>query len=163
MWVSLIPVIELPIYWTIALDSIAWAIIQPAIGYAGTRLPATVLDHRRWLFRTRPWERSGAIYQRLFRVRGWKSALPSGGTVFPGGFSMRQIASRQPDYLQRWLLETCRAELTHWMSILPSALFFLWNPRPLGVAMVVYAVLVNVPCIIVQRYNRPRLMQILGS
>jgi glycosyl-4,4'-diaponeurosporenoate acyltransferase len=40
-------------------------------------------------------------------------------------------------------------------------LFLLWNP-PVGVAAnVVYAIAANVPCILAQRYNRPRVLAML--
>jgi glycosyl-4,4'-diaponeurosporenoate acyltransferase len=143
------------------LDSIAWAIIQPMIAYLCIRLPISALDTEHWLFRTRGWERSGAIYEKLFRVKRWKSLLPSGGIVFDG-FSMKQVVSWQREYLERWLKETCRAELTHWIALVSSGLFFLWNPMWLGSFMVLYAVVVNMPCIVVQRYNRPRIVRILS-
>jgi len=155
-----VQVIKLPIGWTVILDSAAWAIIQPLIAYLCIRLPISALDARRWLFRTRRWEREGAIYHTLFRVRKWKASLPSGGTVL-GGFSMKQVTSRERDYLEQWLAETCRAESTHWMALTASVLFFLWNPPWLGFIMVFYAAVANFPCIIVQRYNRPRLIRML--
>ena len=151
----------LPLGWTILLDSVAWAILQPAIAYLCTRLPASVFDARQWLFRARRWEQGGALYDRLLRVKAWKSRLPSGGTALAGGFSMKQVASRQPEHLERWVQETCRAELTHWLALFVAGFFFLWNPPLLGVAMVLYAVALNGPCIVVQRYNRPRLVGML--
>jgi glycosyl-4,4'-diaponeurosporenoate acyltransferase len=36
-------------------------------------------------------------------------------------------------------------------------LFFTWNPWQIALLMVPYAVATNVPCIVAQRYNRPRL------
>ena len=153
--------IDLPIGWTIVVDSIAWAVIHLTIGYLCLRLPGSVLDARRWLFQTRKWEKGGAIYERLFLVKRWKSLLPSGGTVFRGGFSMKHIASRRKEYLERWRGETCRAELTHWIALTSSGMFFLWNPAGLGFVMVFYAVAANMPCMIVQRYNRPRIIGIL--
>ncbi len=154
------PLIALPIGWTILLDSIAWAIIQPAIAFFALRLPLSTLDAGRWLFQARRWEGEGAIYDRLLRVKRWKDLLPSGGTVFQG-FSMKRVASRQRAHLERWVKETCRAELTHWLALLSSTLFFLWNPPLLGLAMVLYALAMNLPCIVVQRYNRPHLLRIL--
>jgi len=154
-------VIDLPIGWTIVLDSIAWAVIQPMIAYLCVRLPTSALDARQWLFRTRKWERGGAIYERLFLVKRWKSLLPSGGTVFQGGFSMKHIISRRKEYLERWVRETCRAELTHLIALISSGMFFLWNPPVLGFLMVFYAVVANMPCIVVQRYNRPHIIRIL--
>ena len=62
--------------------------------------------------------------------------------------------------IKRFILETRRAELTHWLSIVPAPLFFIWNPPWAGWLMVGYAVVVNAPFILIQRYNRPRLEKI---
>ncbi len=153
--------IYLPRFWTIVVDSIAWAVIQTGIAYLAVQLPASLFDHRAWLFRTRAWERGGAIYQDLFRVKQWKTRLPTGGALFAGGFSMKRLASWDRDYLERWVLESCRSELCHWVAMLPAPLFFLWNPIPVGVVMIVYAIAFNVPLVLVQRYNRPRLLALV--
>jgi glycosyl-4,4'-diaponeurosporenoate acyltransferase len=79
-----------------------------------------------------------------------------------GGFSMGRIRSGEAAHLQRWVAETCRAELCHWLAILPAFLFFLWNPVWLGVVMVLYAIAFNAVPIVAQRYNRPRLLALLG-
>lgn len=81
--------------------------------------------------------------------------------MFQGGFSMKHIISRRKEYLERWVRETCRAELTHWIALIFSGMFFLWNPPVLGFLMVFYAVVANMPCIVVQRYNRPHIIRIL--
>ena len=158
----MLPLIRLPIGWTVVLDSAVWAVIQPLIGFLCTQLPPSAFDAGHWLFRTRRWEQGGAIYERLFRVRRWKGWLPSGGTVFRGGFSMRRVMSSRREYLERYLQETCRAELTHWLALGASVLFFLWNPPWLGLYMVLYAVVVNAPCIVVQRANRPHILRIMA-
>ena len=147
--------------WTILINGVAWGILQPLIAYLCTRIPVSAFSASTWLFRPRAWERDGAIYQRIFWVRRWKDWLPSGGAVFEGGFSMRRIASSDAIYLHRWLHETCRAELTHWIAVLVSGLFFLWNRPLVALFMVVYALAANLPCIIAQRYNRPRLLRVL--
>lgn len=154
-------IIHLPIGWTIILDSLAWAILQPMIAYWAMHLPPSALNPQRWLFRPRRWEREGKIYEQLFLVKRWKAQLPSGGTVFAGGFSMKRIRSRHKEYLEQWTRETCRAEWTHWGAILVSGLFFMWNPPNLGLMMIGYAIVVNLPCIVTQRYNRPHLIRIL--
>jgi len=148
-------------FWTIVVNGAAWGILQPGIAYLCTQIPVSAFSASTWLFRPRTWERDGDIYQRAFRVRRWKGWLPSGGAVFEGGFSMRRIASSDTVYLHRWVRETCRAELTHWVAVLVSALFFLWNRPLVAMLMVVYALAANLPCIIAQRYNRPRLLRVL--
>jgi glycosyl-4,4'-diaponeurosporenoate acyltransferase len=41
-------------------------------------------------------------------------------------------------------------------------IFALWNPAALMAAMVAYAVVANLPCLVVQRYNRGRLLRVLA-
>lgn len=156
-------IITLPSLWTVIIDFIAWGIIHSVIGYLALWFPPHVLDHRRWLFRTRPWELEGELYDKLFRVRSWKSKLPSGGKLVGSDFSMDRIESRQHEHLKRWVLETCRSELCHLISIFPSLLFFLWNPPEAGFCMILYALLFNVPLMIVQRHNRPRFLAAMAE
>jgi len=153
-------IVRLPTFWTILLDCIAWALIQTGVAYLAIRLPRRWLNPHAWLLRARPWERGGDLYERLFRVRRWKALLPSGGGLFRGGFSMRSLQGRDAAHLHTWVLESCRAEICHWAAIAPSLLFFIWNPPGVGWVMIAYAVLVNAPCIIAQRYNRPRFQKI---
>ncbi|NEF12352.1 glycosyl-4,4'-diaponeurosporenoate acyltransferase, partial [Staphylococcus aureus] len=51
-------------------------------------------------------------------------------------------------------------ELIHWISILP-VIIFNKGPRLVKYINIFYAMITNVPIIIVQRYNRPRLTQLL--
>ena len=59
--------------------------------------------------------------------------------------------------------ETKRAELTHWLTIVPAPVFFLWNPVWAGWVIIAYALIANLPFIITQRYNRGRIESILNS
>jgi glycosyl-4,4'-diaponeurosporenoate acyltransferase len=85
--------------------------------------------------------------------------VPEAGAVFAGGFAKRDL--RRGD-LDRYLLETRRAEYTHWAILAAAPLFLLWNPPAVWLLMVAYAVVANVPCLLIQRYNRARLLRILG-
>ncbi len=60
-----------------------------------------------------------------------------------------------------FLKESCRAEFSHIIAIFPFWIFGLFAPFTVVPIMLVYALLVNVPCIIAQRYNRPRILKIL--
>jgi glycosyl-4,4'-diaponeurosporenoate acyltransferase len=46
--------------------------------------------------------------------------------------------------------------------IVPGFFFFLWNDVILGWLMVAYAFLNNLPFIIVQRFNRPRIRKLIA-
>jgi glycosyl-4,4'-diaponeurosporenoate acyltransferase len=125
-----------------------------------SRLPLRRLDHDAPVTRLRTWERGGRVYERL-GIRRWKDRLPEFGAVFRGGSSKRSLPSRDTPHLTRFAAETRRAEIVHWAIPLVTPLFALWNPAWLVGAMAAYAVVANAPCLIVQRYNRGRLLRVL--
>ena len=65
------------------------------------------------------------------------------------------------EYFEAFLTETCRAELTHWILVLFAPFFFLWNRPGVGLFMIFYALLENLPFITAQRYNRYRFRHLL--
>ncbi len=148
---------ELAPGWVILLNAGAWLLVHLGASYVASRLPLAWFRPEAWLFRTRRWERGGRIYERAFLIRAWKRALPDGAALFRTGFRKRRMKNRSPGYCRTFVLETCRAELTHWLVFALVPLFFLWNPWYVAVGMVPYAVAVNAPCIAAQRFNRPRL------
>ena len=97
----------------------------------------------------------------MFRIRQWKDKLPDGTVIAKKGFDKSRLAQQQKDYLEKFVIETRRAELTHWLLMVPAPFFFLWNPAWAGWVMIVYALLANCPFIMIQRYNRPRLERVL--
>ncbi len=146
--------------WMVVLDVMVWAVWGFGVGLFTHRLPVDRLDHDTWLLRLRPAELDASLYARL-RVKRWKDRLPEAGTFFAGGFSKRTVATRDPVYLERFVVETRRAEVTHWLVMAIAPVFVLWNPWWLVAIMFVYAFVANVPCLLVQRYNRMRLYRVL--
>lgn len=146
----------------VAVDVVAWAGIHASTGYLVHRLPPRLFERETFLSRPRRIESGGALYVRFLRIKRWKRWLPEAGNLFAGGFDKRHLAHRDRRYLATYVRETRRAELGHVLAALPAPLFFLWNPWYAGVAMLVYAVIANGPCVAAQRYNRLRLLRILG-
>ena len=140
----------------------AWAAVQVSAGYAAHRLPDRWLDRDAWLLRERRWERDGAFYTRRLGIRRWKRLLPEAGDVFAGGFDKSRLGQPGVAHLERHLRETRRAELGHWLAVVPTPLFVAANRPGLAVLMPVYAAAVNGPCIAAQRYNRLRLRRVLA-
>ena len=145
----------------------AWGTWSAACGYAAHRIPAARLDHDGWLLRLRGWERGGRAYERRLGVKAWKDRLPEAGALFRGGFSKRRVERHDRAYLERFVVATRRAELAHWPILALAPTFLLWIPlfdAPwwLAAALFAYGVVANVPCILVQRYNRARLERILS-
>lgn len=152
----------LPTLWTIAIDFIVWFIIHIGVVSMMVRIPAWHFDPNHWLYRSRRWERKGNVYQEVFKIKKWKQHLPDGARILGRlGFQKKQLNDKSAEYFGAFLMETCRAELTHWMIILFAPFFFLWNRPGVGLFMIFYALLENVPFIIAQRYNRYRFKRLL--
>ena len=154
------PPLELATVPTVLIDVGAWALIHSATGYAVHRLPLHRLQHDSWLLRPRSFERDGRLYERL-GIRRWKDRLPEAGALFAGGVSKRHLLTATEGGLPRFIAETRRAELGHWLAMAGGPLFVLWNPPAVAVVMMVYAVAVNAPFIAIQRYNRLRVSRVL--
>jgi len=148
--------------WLVAVDAGVWAVWSTLCGYLAHRVPVERLRGDGFLFRVRRVGRPGRLYERVWRIKRWKGLLPEAGALFKGGFSKRQVVGRDREYLERFAVETRRAELTHWLVMSIAPLFFLWNPWWLGLAMVGYGLAANLPCLLTQRYNRGRLMRMLA-
>lgn len=145
----------------VVADSLVWGAWSLTVGYAFHRLSPDRLASDNALTRLRPWERQGRAWVRL-GVRRWKSRLPEAGAFFAGGVDKRRLPSSQTADLRRFVVETRRAELVHWTVPVLAPAFFLWNPPPLALGMVGFAAVANVPCLVVQRYNRGRVLQLLA-
>lgn len=149
--------IELPVPWIIALNVAGWPVIQFTLAWAFTRMPVE------W-FSPGPahaWEQNGRFYEIIFGIKYWKDWLPDAARWFGSGFSKGSLAGNDPEYLKRFIRETCRGELCHWAALAFAPAFFLWNPWWADLIMASYAVAANLPCILAQRYNRARFQRLL--
>ncbi|HET8616040.1 MAG TPA: hypothetical protein VFL94_10975 [Actinomycetales bacterium] len=146
---------------TLAVDVLAWGTCHAGTGYLAHRLGARRLQRDGWLLRPRPHEVTGVWYRRRLRIHLWKDRLPEAGDVFPGGISKRELPSTADDGLELFVRETRRAELAHWWALACGPVFALWNPPVASVLLVTYGVVVNLPFIAVQRYNRFRALALL--
>ncbi len=145
----------------IASDFVAWAALHALTGYAAHRVPLERYERDSWLFREREIERGGRLYADALAIRSWKHLLPDAGGWFAGGFPKAELAASDPAYLERFVTETRRAELGHWLAMLSTPVFALWNPWWVLPIQAGYAVATNGPCIVAQRYNRIRLRRVL--
>lgn len=137
---------------------IGWPLMQLAVAYIVNFMDDRFFQPDNFILRSRKWE--SAFYRRVLKVPKWKHLLPDGATAYKGGFRKRELASSDTDYLNRFIIETGRAEIMHWLEILPFWIFGLWSPFYVVWLMLGYALVVNIPCILTQRFNRPRLVGI---
>ncbi len=147
----------LPALW---LASGVLGAIGLALGWWATHWSAERVGHDGPLTRLRAWERGGDGWMRI-GVHRWKDDVPEAGALF-GGEAKRRLRSARDEDLVRFVGETRRAERVHWLHASSGPLFGLAFPAPIAVAMVISAVLFNAPFIVIQRYNRGRLLRILA-
>jgi glycosyl-4,4'-diaponeurosporenoate acyltransferase len=155
--------IELPIIWTIIINIILWFLIHMSFAYFITIIPSSYINIKSWIYKNRNWEHNGRIYEDIFKIKSWKGLLPDGSALFKKGFRKKSMVSKDMEYFNRFVLETCRAEFVHWLVIIFSPFFFIWNPLWAGIFMIFYAIFANLPCIIAQRFNRIRFQRILDN
>lgn len=156
-------VFKLSHFWLIFLNVIVWIIIHLGVSWACSRIPLSQFNPYSAFYRIKKIEKNGKLYTGFFKIKKWKHLLPDGAKLFKRGFPKKNLENCSIDYLETFTKETCRAELTHWLQILPSGIFFLWNVWWAGIIMIVYGLLANIPCILLQRYNRVRLIRVMRN
>ncbi|NCN05699.1 MAG: hypothetical protein GW949_08710 [Spirochaetales bacterium] len=145
----------------ISLISISWVAIQFASGWIAHRTSLEGLKRLEKFLGILPWESTGKIYQKLFRIQSWKDRLPEAGAFFTGGVAKNHLDPKNPQALRTFYYETLRAEFSHWLPFFFSWSFFLWNSPDIAWFMPPVAMVGNLPFIVIQRYNRARVERIL--
>lgn len=146
----------------VLLYSALWAGFGVVSGYVVTKIPSRWLHQDRWLLRLQAFEERGRWYDRRLRLRRWKDRLPEAGGLF-GGSSKRTVGGVDRAALAQFAVETRRAEVVHWANVVFGFTFAIWTPWPTAIAMVVFGLVVHLPFIAVQRYNRARIASILAT
>lgn len=127
----------------------------------GRLVPKTWFDYTRFPYRTFAFERNGKLYEAL-RVSRWQSRVPDMSRLFPKLMPPKKMPARPDEQtLLIMIRETCAAEATHTLLMLAGlGVIVIW-PCVWGVMLyLVYAILGNLIFIIIQRYNRPRLVRL---
>lgn len=147
----------------VLVNFLFWIIVMFGAGIVVHFLPDWFYDCENIIFRPRRIEREGEIYSSLFGIKKWKDKLPECGEFFKfNPFNKKKLQRmKDPDYFRRFILETCRAEMTHLIPIAMYPLCLFWNDYPASLYMLIFVLVTNLPFLIIQRYNRIRLMRVL--
>lgn len=128
-------------------------------------IPANVFKpHKHSTYHDFKFEHGGRFYDRHFKITLWKDKLPQFSEITHKGFSKGSLKGINKEYLGRFYLETVRAEFCHRVLILIAPVFDLLNSNEIwGITFTILFVLGNIPFIMIQRYNRPRIKKIMTS
>lgn len=141
------------------LQCLVYLAVLGAVSFLTGRLLAAVCRFcpNRFPFRCHPAEER--LYAFL-RVAKWQNKLPDMSKLLPKAMPAKALVFGEPTDLDRMVQETCIAEIVHlWLCVLGFGCAVLW--RGLG-GMLIGAVYcaANLPFLIAQRYNRPRLLRL---
>lgn len=133
---------------------VGWSLL---VGIVAAQFPHT------WFARTLPMP--SARFSRFARRLGvdrWRRALPDAGGWFGDA---RKDAYVRRDQLERFVAESRRAEMVHWCALAALPVLLVWAALAVApwaiAALLVVAVVANIPCVIALRYNRDRAIGVL--
>ncbi len=115
-------------------------------------------------YRTFSFEKDGEIYEKL-GIKSWQGKVPDMSRIVPSLIPSKNMSGTlSAKKLSIMLQETCVAEFVHYLLCL-SGLYGCFHFLRPAAAVIVYILYLftNVPCMIIQRYNRPRLKRVLQS
>lgn len=129
----------------------------------GNFIPRKYIDYDKFPFRQYKFELNGRLYQ-FFLIDKWKLKLPDISeyikSVFPKTFDTA-LYKKNEHYFASFAKETCVSELVHFALILIAPLYIFLNWDIVwGINVMLIDIVVNIPFIMIQRYNRPRLARI---
>ena len=101
------------------------------------------------------------LYEKV-GVKNWKDKIPELGKT--SNFKRDKLYdSRNPEYMSKYINESCYAESIHVVAVLLAFLSFILMPDDLilriGLPTAICYLILSMPSIIIQRYMRPRLLK----
>ena len=141
-------------------DIIYGGICSLTVLIVGLVLPRRWFNPDNKLFSERKWENGGRVYSK-FHVNKWKRRLPDMSRYISSMIAKRLHHNETTDHIKRLIAETCVAEAAHFVLIILSlGMIVIWTSAGGVICCLCYAA-GNVPYIIIQRYNRPRLVRMM--
>lgn len=149
---------DLPLFNTLIINVMLGIIWHYATFFVCIFRHKNAFSPDRKMFRPHKWERDGKIYSDILKINRWKDHLPQ--HIGKNGFSKDHLDEVSPEYLDEFILETCRGEWNHRANCWFAAVLFLLNRFWLACLLTVFLLLGNLPFAAIQRYNRFRLQKL---
>ena len=115
-------------------------------------------DPEKKMYHPKKWERDGKFYSDVLKINRWKDLLPQ--HIGKDGFSKDHLDDVSVEYLDEFIMETCRGEWNHTMNCMLSIILVIINNLIIGLVLSLLLFLGNLPFAIIQRYNRFRLQKL---
>lgn len=149
-WIALKITIINTAFWLVCCFGMAWFV---------RIFPNSLYNPANGFFKEKPYERK--LYKKM-NVAGWKDKLPEWGKLL--NFEKKNLHKEITlEYIDQFILETCYAEAGHLgMAVTGFACIFVNSSANFLMALSFSAanVCIQIPFILIQRYNRPRLLRL---
>lgn len=113
------------------------------------------------MYRPHKWENGGKFYSDYVKINRWKDFMPQ--HIGKDGFSKDHLDDVSIEYLDEFIMETCRGEWNHTVNSFFVIILFMVNTLWIALVLSVLLFILNVPCLVIQRYNRFRLQKVRAT
>lgn len=123
---------------------------------------------RKWItensfpFKSFSFEKNGKIYEKI-GIKRWKTKLPDASLILyrfiPKLMPKKRLKVGEKEKISVLVKETCVAETTHFLAaVMGLYCAKIWRGGGLILSLLYF--IWNLPFVLIQRYNRPRLMRV---
>lgn len=128
--------------------------------FIGRILPKKWFDPQSFPFRESGLEQDGKFYEKI-KIHKWQSHVPDMSRIFTKLMPAKNLSGDYRQRLPLMIRETCIAETVHTVIMIFGLHFLeIWQGIGGVLCEVVFCLVFNMPYILIQRYNRPRLVRI---
>ena len=121
----------------------------------------SLFNPERRMYSLKKWEKNGKFYTDILKIKKWKDRLPQ--YVAKNGFSKRTLSYRlNKEYINRFIVETCRAEWNHLMCCMYFIISVFINSKLNALIFSIIPIAINLPFLFIQRFNRIRLYKLVN-
>lgn len=138
---------------------ILWIIVQFIVACIISFLPNSLFNPHGWPYKIRKWEKDDKIYKEPFKIKYWKNKLPVGKPFNKNDIDLREFKSKKLSYINKYMITSCKSEAVHIFSIFSMVIFFIFHNLLITIVIILSTLLINLPFIIVLRYNRHRILR----
>lgn len=140
------------------------ALTSLVVFFIGRFYPRNQINENAFPFRSFKFEKDGKVYEKI-KIRKWKTVWPDASTVLhrflPKHYPKKRLENNDSKKIPLLIKESCVAEATHSIvAIIGFGCIAICRKRS-GVILSIINFIINIPPIIIQRYNRPRLKRTL--
>ncbi len=126
----------------------------------GSLIKREKIDYNSFPYRIHSFEQGGKIYDKI-GIRFWKDKVPDMSNFLKNLVKKEIRRSSSAADILRQIQETCVAEMIHFVLILLSLpILIYWKSKWAVLFEAIYILILNLPFILIQRYNRPRLIKL---